>query len=126
MWCALLVVLASGCSKTPASLAGGKPVGYWIEALGGQDAKLRKTAVAKLGNVGSADPAAFPAVVKALNDADASVRCEAILALLKFGDQAQEAEAALTALHQRDRDAKVRDYAAKVLEKLHGPANAHP
>jgi HEAT repeat protein len=116
-----LLVLAfalSGCSKPGPMLAGGKPIDDWIAALQGPDAKLRKTAAQKLGNVGSAHPAAFPAVHAALNDRDAGVRCEAILALLKFGPAAKDAVPVLDELRRRDPDAKVRDYAAKALAKL--------
>src|SRR6516165_3376545 len=87
LWLVLpaLVVLVSGCGKAEKPLmAGGKPVGYWVEALRGPDARLRKQAAFKLGNVGPADPSAFPALLGALKDPDARVRCEVILALLKF------------------------------------------
>jgi len=115
---AVLAVLLSGCGQTPPTLAGGRPVGHWVEALQSPDAKLRKEAAFKLGNVGPADPAAFPALVGALKDCDAAVRCEAILALLKFGRVALEAVPTLTELREHDRDPNVRDYAAKALEKL--------
>ncbi len=112
------VTLVCGCGGKQPTLAGGKPVSYWVEAVKAPDAKLRKTAVSKLGNVGPADPAAFPAVVAALADRDPAVRCEAILAVLKFGDQAREIEPTLADMQQRDGDAKVRAYAAKALKKL--------
>src|SRR5881227_3285521 len=51
----LLVLLVSGCNKERPSLAGGKPVRHWVEALKEPDVKRRKTAVNKLGNVGPAD-----------------------------------------------------------------------
>jgi HEAT repeat protein len=46
------------------------------------------------------------------------VRSEAILAVLKFGPKAQETVPTLTDLSRHDRDAKVRSFAAKALEKL--------
>jgi HEAT repeat protein len=115
---ALAVPLLSGCSKAQPTRAGGKPVSYWIEALKSPDAKLRKTAAFKLGNVGPTDPAVCPALVEALKDADARVRCEAILALVKFGADANEAIPALNEASHHDSDAKVRSYAAKAVEKL--------
>ena len=115
---ALLVVAAaglSGCGTATPTLAGGKPVGHWIDALQSPDGATRKHAVAKLGNVGSADPVAFPAVLDALRDRDAAVRREAILAVMKFGRAAQEAVPCLTEMQQKDRDSQVRTYAARAL-----------
>jgi HEAT repeat protein len=112
--------LFSGCGKAQPTLAGGKPVSYWVKVLRGPDAKLRKKAAFKLGNVGPTDATVLPALVRALKDADAGVRCEAILAVLKCGDEAKEAVPALTEVQRQDRDAKVRAYAAKALEKLQG------
>jgi HEAT repeat protein len=113
-----LAILASGCGQTQPTMVGGKPVSQWLKALQEPDAKVRKTAVVKLGNVGTADPAALPAVIGALKDPDAAVRCEAILALVKCGPAAAEAIPALTDLQQRDPNAQVRHYAAKAIEKL--------
>ncbi len=56
----------------------------------------------------------------ALSDGDAAVRREAILALLKFGPTAATAIPALADMQQRDRDAQVRQYAAKAVAKLRG------
>jgi HEAT repeat protein len=114
----LVLSLASSCAKSPPTLAGGRPVGFWIEALQGPDAQLRKKAAFKLGNVGPADPAAFPALLAALSDRDASVRCEVILALAKFGAEAREAVPALVEVQRRDRDARVRLYAGRAVELL--------
>jgi hypothetical protein len=115
-----LVVLLSGCGEAPQPLAGGKHVSYWAESLKSPDAKLRREAAFKLGNVGPADPIACPALVGALKDRNAAVRCEVILALLKCGPAALEAIPALTELRDQDRDPKVRDYASKALAKLQG------
>jgi HEAT repeat protein len=114
----VLAVLVTGCSKSAPTLAGGKPIEAWVAALKDPDAKTRKTAAAKLGNVGPADPAAFPALHDALKDRDAGVRCEVILALVKFGPEVKDAVPALTQLRRHDPDARVRDYAAKALEKI--------
>ena len=99
-------------------LAGGKPVEHWLQALQDPDAKVRKVAVTKLGNVGTADPAALPAILSALKDPDADVRGEVILALMKFGTLTQEEISALTEMKDRDADPHVRALAIKALEKL--------
>jgi HEAT repeat protein len=116
----LAVLFVAGCHRDRPMLAGGKPVSHWTEALRDRDPKVRKEAAFKLGNVGSADPAALPALTAALKDPDAGVRREVILALVKCGPAAREAVPALTEMKQHDRDAQVRAYAAKAVEKLRG------
>ena len=113
-----LALVLCGCGKAEPTLAGGKPVSYWVQALKDPDAKVRKRAVFKLGNVGPADAAALPALVGALHDGDARVRAEAILALMKCGPGARESVPALSDMQQRDRDAHVRAHAGKALERL--------
>jgi HEAT repeat protein len=117
---AVVAVWLSGCGRAEPTVAGGRPVSFWIEALQSPDAKLRQKAVFKLGNVGPADAAAYPALVSALNDAHADVRCEAIVALLKFGSTARDSIPVLIELQRQDRDARVRSHAARALEKLRG------
>jgi HEAT repeat protein len=114
----LLALSAAGCGPARPTLAGGKPVRHWTEALRDPSPKVRQEAAAKLGNVGPSDPAALPALRAALNDADAGVRREVIVALVKCGPAAREAAPALEQLRQNDRDAQVRDYAGRALEKL--------
>jgi HEAT repeat protein len=116
----ILAISVAGCAKARPTLAGGKPVTYWVAAVHDADARLRKQAVFKLGNVGSNDEAVLPALMAALKDTDAGVRCEAILAVLKCGDAAQAAFPTLTETKRNDRDFKVRSYAAKALNKLPG------
>jgi HEAT repeat protein len=119
IWILLGVALMGcGCSKGTPTQAGGKPVAFWIQELKNPDAKARRHAVAKLGNVGSTDPATLSAVQSALSDADAGVRAEAILALMKCGPTAKDAIPALTEMQTKDRDPQVREYARKALEKL--------
>jgi hypothetical protein len=113
----LLLGLAAGCGKPQPLLAGGKPVAHWVEALRSPDAKLRKQAATKLGNVGPSDPAALPALTAALKDPDPAVRCEVILALAKFGPAASDSTALLIEA-QKDQHPKVRAYAARALEKI--------
>ncbi|MDB5308863.1 MAG: hypothetical protein JWO38_3065 [Gemmataceae bacterium] len=115
---AVLVAALGGCARTKPTQAGGKPVDYWVEALRNPDPQVRKEAVFKLGNVGPADPAAYPAVVGAIRDADPKVRCEVILALMKFGPRAKEAGPTLGDLKAHDPDARVRSHASRALEKI--------
>jgi len=112
----ILLLLLSGCAKAPDTDA---RVRHWIETLRQPDAKMRKEAAFKLGNLGLTDPATVvPALTAALKDVEAGVRCEAILALVKCGPRAKEAIPELTEAQLKDRDAKVRDYAAKALKRL--------
>lgn len=118
---ALMLAFVVGCGQTQPTLSGGKPVSHWVEQLRtSPDAKERKEAAFKLGNVGPTDPAALPALRGAINDRDAVVRSEVILALVKFGPAAQEAVPALIELRDRDRDPKVRSHAAKAVDKIQG------
>jgi HEAT repeat protein len=107
-----------GCHAQPPTVSGGKPVAHWLAAVNDPDARLRKAAVFKLGNIGPADAAAFPAVVAALGDREPAVQRAAIVALLKFGDQAKEAAPTLRAMHEHDPDAHVRDDAGRALANL--------
>jgi HEAT repeat protein len=110
-----IAVAVCGCGSATPTLAGGKPVSYWLDALQSPDAPTRKHAVSKLGNVGRADPEVFPALLGALKDRDAAVRREAILAVMKTGPDAVEAVPILTQMQQTDRDSQVRAYATRAL-----------
>jgi HEAT repeat protein len=115
---AAIVLMSGGCAETPPTLAGGKPVTHWVSSLQNADAKVRRTAAFKLGNVGPTDAAVLPALLGALKDSDAGVRREAILALMKCGPDAREAAAALNEIRRRDPDSKVRGHAARALAKI--------
>ena len=116
----MTLTLAAGCGPAAPTLAGGKPVSHWVDALRDADPKKREEAVEKLGNVGSADPAAFPALVGALKDPSARVRGAAILRIGNGGPAAKAAVPALQDLKDHDSDAGVRDYAARALTRLAG------
>jgi HEAT repeat protein len=116
----IVVFLFIGCGQPKTMLAGGKPVEHWLKALEDPDGKVRKAAVIKLGNVGTADEAAFPAILRALKDPDAGVRREAILAAVKFGPLGREAIPTLTHLKDHDDDPYIRATAIKALQKLQG------
>ncbi len=117
---AVLAVCAGGCRPARPTLAGGRPVSYWVEALRGPDAGLRKKAALKLGNVGPGDPAVLPALLGALKDEDAAVRREAIVALMKCGPAARAAIPALTEIEQSDPDPQARADAARALRRFRG------
>jgi HEAT repeat protein len=120
MWRGLLACLLAGCGQAPPTLVGGKPVRYWVEAAAGNDARARHKAVVKLGNVGPADAAVLPVLLRALEDSDATVRRAAILGLVKYGAEASKAVPTLTRMREEDEDAEVRSYAARAVEKLEG------
>lgn len=115
----MLIALAPGCGRAQPTVAHGKPVQHWVEALQGPDAAARKKAAAVLGKVGAIDPAVVPALSGALKDREPAVRAEAALALLRIGPAARDAVPAL-AEACKDRDAHVRDHAARALEKVQG------
>jgi HEAT repeat protein len=112
----IVLITLSGCGGARPPMAGGK----WAQALRDPDAKMRRKAAFTLGNIGSSDPAALPAVIGGLKDTDAGVRREAILALVKIGAVPQDGIASLRVMRKEDRDAQVRAYAAKALESLQG------
>jgi hypothetical protein len=113
----IAVFLLAGCGRTPPTMAHYRPVLDWVQALNSPDVRERKQAVTILGNVGPSDPAAIPALARAVRDRDTAVRTEAVLALLKIGPAAREA---IPALEEAlgDRNAKVRGYAAKALARI--------
>jgi HEAT repeat protein len=111
---ALVLLSFVGCGKAPPTTR----VNHWIETLRSPDAKLRKKAAFTLGNLGTTDPAVVPALRGALSDTDSAVRREAILALVKCGPLAGDAIPTLTQMQRRDPDARVRQCAAKAVEKL--------
>ena len=115
----LAIAGCAGCSRPQPTLSGGKPDSHWVETLrSSPDAKLRKEAAFKLGNVGPSDPTELPALGEALKDRDAVVRCEAILAIVKFGSAARGIIPALEELRDRDRDVKVRGYPEKAVGRI--------
>ncbi len=112
-----LALLLSGCRPAPATLAHGRPVRHWVQTLQDPDVRARQKAVSVLGNVGTADPAVVPALMRAVSDRDVRVRREAVLALLKIGVPAREAIPALEQA-RKDNDPKVQAYAAKALQRM--------
>lgn len=118
---ALLARSLGGCRQASPTMAGGKPAGYWIQALHDPDARTRQRAASKLGNVGPADAGALPALLEALRDSDPGVRQEVILALVKFGPPAEKAAPILADLQERDPNERVRSYAGRALKAMQRP-----
>jgi HEAT repeat protein len=116
---AALLILAAGCGRPDAAplRSHDRTTAEWVEALRDRDPKVRRRAVAALGHVGAADPAAVPALGGALKDRDPSVRDAAALALLNLGPASSAAAPALEAA-QADRDSKVRAHAAQALARI--------
>jgi HEAT repeat protein len=115
---AILLIGILGCGQSEPTLAGGKPVSYWIDSMHSPDATLRKKAMMKLGNVGPTDPAVKPVLLEALKDGDAAVRKEAIAALMKYGADAKEALPTLTEMAVKDANGEVRASANKAVQRL--------
>jgi HEAT repeat protein len=114
-----MICCLAGCGRAPGPLlAHGKSVEHWLGELKKPDAAGRKKAVAALGLVGGADPAAVPALIGALKDRDATVRDAAVLALFNLGPDARDAAPALQEVAQRDASPTVRAHAAKALAQL--------
>ena len=117
-----LFALALGCGKsnvTNEKYFSGETVDHWLGEIKNPDAKARKKAADVLGNVGTVDPRAIPALVEAVKDRDAKVRDAAILGLSKIGPPAAAGEAALEAA-TRDPDPAVRQHATAALERIRG------
>jgi HEAT repeat protein len=116
LW-AVLALFSGGCGKPRPTLAHGKPLGAWVEALQDPKADVRKRAAKVLGNIGPVDPAVVPALTGAVGDRDARVRAEAVRALLRLGPAACESIPALREA-RKDPDARVRGVAAQAGERL--------
>jgi HEAT repeat protein len=114
----ILILAGGGCGGAKPTLIGGKPVDHWLKQLQDPDAKARKTAVFNLEALGKTDPTILPALIGTLKDPDAPVRCEAIVAVAKWGVDASEAIPILTDMERDDPSPEVRDYAAKALKKI--------
>lgn len=125
-WLGIASLSLVGCGKSPElHTASGKPVAFWLDALKAPstDPKQRLKAVKALSNVGTAHPQAIPALVEALEQPDATVRGEAVLALLKVGRDAKVALPTLERLAQSDKDEKIRGYATKAIAAINGTSN---
>lgn len=118
----ILILLGIGCSRTDGpneKFFNGHTVEHWLDAIKSPEPKTRKKAADVLGNVGSVDPRAIPALIEALKDRDAKVRDAAVLGISKIGTLAIAAESALEDA-TKDKDATVRTHATTALERIRG------
>ncbi len=111
----LYTVLGCGGPKPPA-IAGGKTTAQWIKALGDQEVAVRTEAIKKLGNIGSKDREALPAIMIALADAAPAVRREAIYAVVRNWPASREGLLVLKEMQENDGDPDIR----KIAEEAHG------
>jgi HEAT repeat protein len=100
------------------TLSGGREVKAWIEDLRDPKPQVRRQAVLKLGNVGDADPTALDGLAQALNDSDALVRHDAVLAVVKFRQAGKPIKAKIETMSRSDKDARVRDVSQRALARL--------
>jgi len=89
-----------------------------FESARGEDARVRRYLASVLGALG--DPAALPALVAALEDADPETRAHAAWALAALGDR--RAVAALIERLRGEQDKEVRSVTAYALGRLGDPA----
>jgi HEAT repeats len=100
------------------TLAGGREVKSWVADLHSPKAQVRRQAVLKLGNVGDEDPTVADALAEALHDADALVRCDAILAVVKLKQPGEVIKGQLETMSKTDKNDRARDLAGKALVRL--------
>jgi serine/threonine-protein kinase len=89
-----------------------------------QDPRSRWMAIVALGEMGAEARHAVPALIDALEDADAAVRWDAAKALGKLGPAAARAVSALAAIVHEQGDAITRQYAVAALGSIGAPARA--
>ncbi len=107
-----------GCRDKRIVLTGGKPLRYWLDTLDSPDPQLRRKAVFKLGNVGTSQPEVFPALCRSLEDKEAAVRKETIIAIMKCREVATKIVPKLIELQSNDPDPQVKRYAHLALDRL--------
>lgn len=111
-------LLLPACGKTPPPQAAGKPIAHWLEAAKNTDPTVRTEAVIKLGNIGSTDSRALPALIGSLSDSAVAVRHAAIAALIKYGSSGRAAIPALSTVRDSDPDPALRELASKAVAHL--------
>ncbi len=102
-------------------MTGGREVKSWLADLHDPKPTVRRTAVLKLGNVGGDDPSVAEALAGALQDKDAIVRRDAIMAIAKLPQPSEAIKAQLKVLSESDRDSLARDYAKRALDNFDAP-----
>jgi HEAT repeat protein len=117
---AIALAVVWGCAKEERGplLIGGRELKSWLDDLHDPKPSVRRQAVLKLGNVGQADPAVAEGLAAALGDQDATVRREAIFAVVKLKQPAAAIIERLEVMGRNDRDLKVREAASRAASRL--------
>jgi len=113
-----VLVFEVGCGPSQPPIAGGKTTEHWIEELKNEKIEVRVEAVKKLGNIGSKDPEALPAVFEALSDSTPAVRKEAIYAVVRNRSASAEAWPILEEMKDNDQDKDIRKIAGEAFHNL--------
>jgi len=117
---ALALALVWGCAKEERGplLVGGRDLKSWLMDLQDPKPPVRRQAVLKLGSVVEADPAVAEGLAAALGDQDATVRREAVFAVVKLKHPGSAIIMRLETMSRNDRDAQVRDAASRAAGRL--------
>ncbi len=119
IWLLAVMFFAIGCSKPLPPRSGGRTADYWAEVLRQDDVELRRKAALKIGPLVLFDPVVMPALMEALNDSDPQVRMHAARSVgIYTGSKGVSAIPMLQDLKDRDPDEKVRQAAAKAIDRL--------
>jgi HEAT repeats len=104
-----------GCAPEPRYKT--LPASYWLKQMTHRDAANRYHAAYALGEMGPSVQGALPALEKALDDPNVTVRWEAVKALARFGPAAKDA---VPKLRERldDRAASVKMAAEMALKEI--------
>jgi HEAT repeat protein len=121
----LFALLASPAAAQKAKPAKGeptydnRPLSAWIEDLSGLAPYTRHSAAYAIADIGPKATAAVPALIKNLEDPEATVRYSSALALGEIGPGAKEAVDPLKKLLE-DRNEDVAAMARKSIKKISG------
>ncbi len=112
-----LAACGNGCQSEERgpTLSGGREVKSWVAALRDPKPTVRRQAVLKLGNVGDADASVADALAEALEDSDAQVRHDAVLAVVKLRKPGAAIKARIDTMSREDKDPRVRDVSTRAL-----------
>lgn len=117
----MILVVLLGCGSNEPLISKGKLPSDWVEDLRHDDPAVRVTAVKKLGNIGQRDPDALPGIYEALSDASATVRKEAIYAVVRTFPASREALPILEQMIVDDPDESIRKIASEAHQNLTNP-----
>jgi HEAT repeats len=115
-------VLAPGCGREQRGpiLLGGREVKSWVADLHHPKPQVRRQAVLKLGNVGDSEPAIAEGLAQALNDSDALVRRDAVVAVTRLKEPSAAIWERLETMSRSDKDARTRELAHKAITRRLG------